>query len=157
MELAHVHLMLNHVPLLGTFFAACLLLWALVRKNDALKHLGAVILVISALVTIPVYFTGEPAEEKVEHLPGVERSIIHEHEEAGEAGIIVMSVIGAIALVSMVLVRRTPATLTRWSVILLVASLFSFSVMARVAYLGGQVMHPELRSGPSQQPILDHE
>lgn len=157
MDLAHVHLMLNHVPLIGTFTAACVIAWALLRKSDTFKRFGMVVLVISALVTLPTYFTGEPAEERVEHFPGVERAVIHEHEEAGEAGIIVMSIAGTIALAALILTNKRPTTLHRWSIVILLISLFSFSVMSRVAYLGGQVMHPELRGVASPAAPGDHD
>jgi hypothetical protein len=36
--------------------------------------------VLTALLALPVYFTGEPAEKVVERLPGVTEPLIEEHE-----------------------------------------------------------------------------
>jgi len=158
MDLAHLHLMLNHVPFLGALFAAIVIGWGLLRKNDTLQRFGMVTLVVSALIAIPTYYTGEPAEERIENSPGVEKAYIHEHEEAAEFGIVVISVAGIIGLAALLLASRAPSRLNLLSIICLLAALFAFATVARVANLGGQIRHPELRSGaPLATPAADND
>ena len=71
MDLTHLHLLLNHFPIVGTALAVALMLWGIFKQNTTTKINAAAILVAMALVSIPVFFTGEPAEETVEHLPGI--------------------------------------------------------------------------------------
>ena len=40
MNLAHLHLVMNHVPTVGAVAALGLLLLAFVRRNEHLKHAG---------------------------------------------------------------------------------------------------------------------
>ena len=40
-----------------------------------------------AVLTIPVFLTGEETEESVEHLAGVSHDLIEEHEELAEKAI----------------------------------------------------------------------
>ena len=67
MDASHIHLLLNHFPILGTLIASGILLWGIYQKNHAIKMLAAALLVAMALIAIPVYLTGEPAEETFEH------------------------------------------------------------------------------------------
>jgi hypothetical protein len=52
-----------------------------VRKSEEIKKMCLWVFVLGAVVALPVYLTGEPAEEVVEHLPGVAESFIESHEE----------------------------------------------------------------------------
>jgi hypothetical protein len=80
MNWAYVHLALNHLPVIGAIFGVLLLLLALLRKSEELKRVSLGVFVITALLALPIYFTGEPAEEVVEHLPGVAEPLIERHE-----------------------------------------------------------------------------
>ena len=62
MNATHLHLMLNHIPVLGTVFGLGLLVFALWRKSEELKKAALGIFLIVALLAVPVYLTGEPAE-----------------------------------------------------------------------------------------------
>ena len=54
MNPAHLHLMLNHIPVLGTAF--CMALgWALIQKSEELKRVSLGAFVIVALLAIPAY------------------------------------------------------------------------------------------------------
>ena len=81
MTLVHLHLVLNHVPVVGTFVGIALLLVALARRSRELTLASFGVFVASAAVTVPVYLTGEPAEDRVERLAGVSGAVIERHEE----------------------------------------------------------------------------
>ena len=57
-NLAHLHLLLNHVPTVGAVVALGLLLLAFIRRNEPLKHRGLEVLFVIAVLTLPVYMTG---------------------------------------------------------------------------------------------------
>lgn len=71
MNTTHIHLLLNHVAILGALFSVILLLAGMFIKSDILKKTALLGFVLAALASIPVFLTGEPAEESVEHLPGI--------------------------------------------------------------------------------------
>ena len=144
MSPTHLHLLLNHVPIIGTFIAAAVLAAGLLRRSADLTRFGLLALVAVAVLTVPTVLTGEPAEEMVERLPGVTHDLIHAHEEAAELAAWAMYATGIAAAVSLVLGRRRRAP--RWldAAVLLLAVL-SFGLMARVGSLGGQIRHTEIR------------
>ena len=148
MNVAHLHLILNHVPVLGTAFGLGLLTFALWRKSEEVKKAALGLFVISALLAIPVYLTGEPAEEIVEELPDVSHANIEEHEEAAEVAFIGVLALGVAALAGLVW-RRGRTVPTGFASGILAASVAVCGLMAWTANLGGQVRHTEIRSGTS--------
>ena len=76
MNATHLHLMLNHIPVIGTGFALLLLLVALAKRSDEWKKVSLWFFVLIALLTVPAYVTGEPAEDGVKGLPGIAKAVI---------------------------------------------------------------------------------
>lgn len=106
MTLTHLHLMLNHVPVLGTAFGLGLLAFGIWRQSDELKKAALGFFVIAALIAIPAYLTGEPAEEVVESLPGVSDTIIEQHEQAAVIAFTGIVALGVVALAGLFFLRR---------------------------------------------------
>lgn len=149
MNPAQVHLLLNHLSLLGTLFAAALTAAALARGSDELKKAGLWAFVVAALFVVPTYLTGEPAEEVVEHLPGVLESLIHDHEEAAEKALAGTLALGAAALGGLLHALKTRALHRAAAPLALALALPVLALLGWTAHLGGLIMHPELRGGPS--------
>jgi uncharacterized membrane protein len=158
----HIHLILTHAPLFGLLISLLLLLVAIWRRSDELKKVAFGLLVLSALVTLPLYFTGEAAEEAVERLPGVAKGAIDPHEYAAKIAFAGILVTGAVALAGFVLFRRGRLVPKWFTSLVLVLSLVTVSLMAWTANLGGKVRHTELGGGGAvsaskTQPEEDHE
>jgi hypothetical protein len=121
MTWAHIHLALNHVPVVGLPVVVLLLAWGVVRRSPEVTRASLGLLVLLAAVTIVVQLTGEPAEDLVEGLPGVFESGIERHEEAALIGSIGMTALGLLGCVAL-------SVYFGW-----------------VANLGGQIRHSEIR------------
>jgi hypothetical protein len=148
----HLHLMLNHVPVLGTIAAALVLGWGLLRRSTEITRLGLVATVVVALFSIPVYLTGDPAEDRLRDLdPTVDRHLIHDHEEKAEAGFIAVLVTGAAALAALWLARR-PAAARTLPAIVCAGLVVSFGLFAIAALKGGEIRHSELRPDAAAGP-----
>jgi hypothetical membrane protein len=79
MNWAHVHLIINHIPVLGVLGGILLLGYAIVRKSDEATMLSFVLFALVALATIGVFVAGEEAEDMVKNLPGVTEAYIGNH------------------------------------------------------------------------------
>ncbi len=146
MNAAQVHLALNHLPIGMLIVGAPLLLAALWRKSKELKRAASIVLLFSAFTTVPVFLSGEPAEEIVEHRAGVSDSVIHDHEEAGELSLIIIGVVGFIVLATILFEHfKAPAPTSVWVAILALV-VISLGVFIRTAHLGGLIRHDEIRS-----------
>ncbi len=145
MNWAHVHLIVNHFPVVTAILGLPLFLVALLRKSDVLRGAALAIFVAAGVLAAPAYFTGEPAEERIGHLPGVKEDDIDRHEEAAEIAAIVVGVQGFVALVALLLQRRTHGLPAPIAATLLVLSVASAVLMARAANRGGMIRHSEIR------------
>jgi uncharacterized membrane protein len=145
MDATHLHLILNHFPILGTLFGMGLLAYGIFAGNKSIKHAALVTFVLIALISIPAFLTGEGAEETVEHLPGVSEALINEHEELAEKAIWLMGFLGVLSLINLFLSLKNKTGAKILSIITLVLSLATFGVMAQVGNLGGQIRHTEIR------------
>jgi uncharacterized membrane protein len=145
---AHLHLLLNHLPVIGTLVALLLLAYAQLRGSQELTRASLGIFAIAAVMGLAAFLTGEPAEHVVKRLPGIEKSAIHEHEEAALVATWLLGVVGAVSLGGLIGFRkRTGGVPRRFGVLVLALSLFPALAMARTANLGGKIRHPEIRPG----------
>ena len=84
-NVTHLHLLLNHVPTVGAVVALGLLLLALVRRDERLKHAGLEVLFAIAVLTLPVYLSGVAAHQKLRDQPGVSEDAMRVHHDAALA------------------------------------------------------------------------
>lgn len=144
---AQVHLLLNHLPILGIPFSLLLLLFGLWRKSIEIQKASMGALVLVGLLAIPVLKSGEAAEEIVEELPGISEMMIEEHEESAEIAFWFLEALAALSLGGLVYFRGPRKTPKWYAMILLVGMIIGGGLMARTAHMGGQINHPEIRSG----------
>ena len=106
MNLAHLHLLLNHFPIIGTLVALGLFISSFVGKNDDLKRSSLIIFAAIALITLPTFFSGIGAQRAIRKDPGVSTALIERHEGAAMLAIFFMLITGALALVELWRRRR---------------------------------------------------
>ena len=157
MTWTHIHLALNHVPVIGILLVVLLLGAGVVRRNSVLERTSYWLLAGLALIAVVVYFTGEPAEELVEGLPGYSEALIEHHEEVALIATVGMVILGLAAVVGLVRARRQPdAPSGSYSKIMLLLSLVVGGVMIWTANLGGQIRHTEIRpSAQASAPVSE--
>ena len=144
MNQTHIHLMITHLPIIGSILGAFVLIHGIWKKSNSTLIAAYNVLIVSAIAAGIAYATGEAAEETVEHLQGVSKNIIEEHAESALTSLISLIVIGFIAVIGLVVTLKS-ATWTRpVALVALFASLIGFGLIARTGYLGGQIRHTEI-------------
>jgi len=147
MDAAHFHLILNHFPIIGTLIAVAILAYGLYAKNDSIKKVALVTFILMAILTIPVFLTGQEAEEVVEHIAGVSEDIIEEHEELAEKAIWLMGVLGVLAIINFYSITAKISIAKTITIITFAVSLATVGLFAKVGNEGGQIRHSEIRAG----------
>jgi hypothetical protein len=149
MDLTHLHLLTNHIPILGSIFGLALVAWALLRRSDLLLKSAVQALVLIGLASVAVYFTGEPAEHGIRTLPDFSRSIAHAHEEAAELATIAMAAFTLVA--AFLLWSSRGRTMRRGEgMVALLGAIAVSAMMGYAGFLGGRVRHTEIRSASMQ-------
>ncbi len=145
MNTAHLHLILNHLPVLGAPMLLALLAYGLGRKLPEVTRIALWCTAALGIVTIAVYLTGEPAEELVEALPTFDHDLVERHEEVALWATTLLVVSAGLAGWALWSWRRQgvePRTTTR----LVLAGLVVGTLVTMVtAWTGGPIGHPEIR------------
>ena len=145
MNNTYIHLLLNHFPIVGTLVGSGIFFWGIIKRQAQTKSIAAGILVAMAIIAIPVYLTGEPAEETVENLPGVSESMMELHEEAANLAIWVMGITGIASLLALFFHRQKNKYAAKAYLFAFLLSVLSFGAMVRTGYYGGRIRHSEIR------------
>jgi uncharacterized membrane protein len=139
----HVHLMINHLPVIGLAVPIALLLIDLARKNRRLEWLSLQMFVVFAVLAIPVFLTGSPANHKMREMPGISRDAIHRHSNAADFAFWAMGGLGAISLGTLYKFRASETAPPRLTAALLALALIALGLMIWTADLGGKIRHSE--------------
>ncbi len=145
MDGAHLHLILNHIPVILAPTGLVILALGYLRRNAASAKVGLGVIVAAALFTVPTYFSGEGAEDVVGDLPGVNMDDIEHHAAVATQAFVVIGLTGLAALAALLLgARGKPAP--SWLVVAtLVLSVAASGWLGVTANLGGLIRHPEIR------------
>lgn len=156
MSILHLHLLLNHIPVVGALFALLLFGAALLLRETVSTRFALAFTVALSVVAVAVYFTGGAAEEAVEKLAGVTERSIERHEEAAELTTVAMSILGGLSLIALFVFRTKKPP--KWVALAgFVGTVVVSGLMAWTANLGGQIRHTEIQSASNQQRQADHD
>lgn len=146
MNATHLHLLITHLPIVASILGALVLFQGIYARSLPTKIAAYNIFVLAAIGAAIAYFTGESAEESVEHMQGIAKNAIDEHEDFAVITFISLLVLGVASLAGIYLsLKKSPLSRSTALGILFI-SLISFGLAARTGYLGGQIRHTEIGS-----------
>ena len=140
---AHIHLLLNHVPILGSVFALCLMLYGHFFNNTVITKAALVTIIVVAFVSIPAFLSGEEAEHVVDVIIGINKTAMESHEEQAEISFWVLLMNGAVALGTLISALKTQKLSKPLVWINLVLLVLVVILMARTGWSGGEIRHSE--------------
>lgn len=146
MNQAHLHLLLNHLPILGVVFGLLILVGGYLLKNKTVAQTALGLFILSALCAIPAYLTGEGAEEMVENLPGVSESLIGKHEDLANIFLGVVGLLGVLSLSTLLADLKSNKNTPILYAATFAAALGAMAFAQQVGSIGGQIRHTEIRN-----------
>lgn len=154
-DLAHLHLLLNHVPTIGTVLGVGLFLLAIVRNDDHLKKASLEVVFVIALAALPAYMSGVAAHGVLRERAGVSEAAIAAHQSAALLALLCMEIAGAVAWFALWQFRRRARPPRGTLAAVFALSLVALVVMAWAANLGGYIRHPEILSATASDAAVD--
>ncbi len=151
MNPAHWHMLVNHLPIIGSLFATLILLGGILRRSVPILNLSLGLFVACAVFSIIASQTGESAEHYLEDLKAIDETYLEPHEAAAEIANYGMIALGALALITLIFKRIRNVNFIHYLV--LIASIVVFVLMARAGMLGGEIMHKEIRVDKVQKEL----
>jgi hypothetical protein len=144
MNAAHVHLLFNHLPIIGSVIGGLILIYAVFAKSERTIIAAYAVLALSAVGGVITYFTGEGAEEIVENISGISKGAIEQHESFAFFAFIGITLVGLASLVGLFLQYKKSSFASTVAWVTFFASIVAFSLLAGAGYTGGQIRHTEL-------------
>jgi hypothetical protein len=147
-HMVHLHLLVNHIPIEGSFIVLLFLVWGLLRREEAVTRAALFGAFLIAIATLLVFFTGDAAADALSSATWLSKELVERHDD--RAGItvgaaLVMGAIAGFALWGSKPVRPRVAWLA-------CASLgVTFLLASWTAVAGGVIRHEEIRGAAHPQ------
>lgn len=150
MNEAHLHMVVNHFPIIGVIFGLGILITGIVLKNNSVKTVAYVLFIFAAIFAALSMGTGEGAEELVEDMPTVGKQIIHEHEEIAEKFALLLYVLGGLSLLTLFFGVKKMVYEKYTTIAILIVAVISVFLAKEVGTTGGEIRHTEIRPNANQ-------
>ncbi len=154
----YVHITINHFPVVLSTIGALAAMYATIRKKRGPWLYAMATLTLAGLSVYPVYLSGDEADEFLHDPWYIGHGVIDTHLAAANFALAALLITGAIAAYAWwrALRYRDEPIPRGIRIALLIFSVWSFSVIARTAYLGGKIIHEspvlELKNPPAGMP-----
>jgi hypothetical protein len=119
---------------------------ALVFRQPFLEKLTLWFLAAIALTTAVAYASGDKTKAAVQGLPQVTESLIAAHEQFARYGLIIMFIAGVLSVAGILFFHRRKTLPMYFRLSLLVILIVSVAICTYIGYLGGLIMHTEIRA-----------
>lgn len=152
---AHLHLLINHLPMVGIPLVLLFATYAVYEKDERLLRMSAVFTLMLGMGSIPVAVSGYLAQDIAHELPWVSETYMHKHETVALGSLAGLLVFGG----WVVFLQRKKAHVSRRFTMILTSGMICLSAsFGWVAYLGGKIVHAEIRPGELlPQPMHQHD
>ena len=154
---AHLHLVVNHFPIIGTIFGFGIVVAGLIFKNNSVKNVAYILFIVAAIFAAFSMGTGEGAEELVEKMPNVGKQIIHEHEELAEKLALVLYTLGLISLLGLYTNFKNHIKSKLISYLALAIAAVGVFLAQQVGTSGGEVRHTDIRTNANTNSVSNPE
>ena len=142
---AHLHMVVNHFPIIGIILGFGVLIAGIIFKNDSVKNTAYCLFIVGAIFAAVSMATGEGAEEIAEKLPSVTDQIIERHEEIAEKLAIVLYALGVISLIGLFLNYKSHSKAIFVFYIVVVVAIVGMFFGKQTGTSGGEIRHTEIR------------
>jgi uncharacterized membrane protein len=152
MNFVHIHLLLNHFPVIGSIIGFGLFFVSFFRKSDDLRRGSLIVFAAVALIAIPVFASGKGAQLMLKGKSGISDDFVQRHEGAAMLALWVLEATGAFSLAGLWQFHRR-GQMARWNLpVVLIFSFLAVGLMVRTGNTGGEISHVEVRARQEATP-----
>ena len=156
MNNAHLHLVVNHLPIIFPIVGVIILLIAIFTKSHVSKRNAYIVFILGAVASVAAMATGEGAEDAIENIQGVSENLMHRHEEAAEIFAGMSYFLGAVSLLGFLTSYRNFSLDKLMPVTILIVAGVSLYFAQEAGRTGGEIRHTEIRSAANIQNVLEN-
>ena len=159
---AYLHILINHLPIIGTAMGTLALMIALCYRQRAALVTALALLLVSGIAAYPVYKTGEGAYKPIRKIAddaGAEW--LDEHMDRADRWTWVFYLMAVLAIAAIVVPVKWPSAALPLAGITFVVSILALGAGGYIAQAGGRVRHTEFRPPGGKPgippPTMDHQ
>jgi len=139
----HVHMLVGVFPTIGLLLLLGFYIGGFVTKNEGMKRVSLLLVVALAILSVPIYLSGESALTALSRSPRIAKDAMASHTWWGVAALITLAVAGLAALVELWRSRHPSAG--SYYVMLGIA-VIALVLTAFAGELGFEASHRELQT-----------
>jgi len=142
MNNAHLHLILNHLPITFVILGILVMVGGFLFKSELAKRIAYIVVMLGAIFGFFTFYTGENAQQL---LNGIDNLVIATHKQTALVFLAFLYILGLLSLVGLI-VNWQKKSYSR--IFALITILFSFVVIyyaAQTGETGGEIQHSELK------------
>jgi glucan phosphoethanolaminetransferase (alkaline phosphatase superfamily) len=125
---------------------------AVIFKKEKLVRIYLWYIAATALVTIPVFLTGDPSSDYLKAVfPGVNNDLIENHETFGYISLIIILVLGVSGLAALRFFKNREVLPSWFKYSFLIVALISVFAISWTGKTGGDIRHSEITA---EHPII---
>ena len=149
----YIHVVLNHLPIYGTILGALSLAISLILRSRAAQITALIITLIAGASAYPVLVTGQRAYKTIRSTSDdASAAWLDEHMDRAEKTIGTFYLLAVLAVAGLLLPLKWPRTGLPLTAVTLAVAVVCAAIAIYIAEAGGQVRHPEFRTGETANP-----
>ncbi|MBF0320926.1 MAG: hypothetical protein HQL01_14090 [Nitrospirae bacterium] len=146
-EWPHIHLLVNHIPIMWTVFAFILYYYGTIKKNGDIQKAALLGFVATASMAWFVFRSGDNAALYMPGLPLVSLDYLYEHEQWAEKAMWALYAAGAVACIGVVKLWLRRQLHGLFFIFFSITAIVGISLSGITSNLGVKIIHPEIRPG----------
>ncbi|MFZ4105837.1 hypothetical protein [Flavobacterium sp.] len=154
---AHLHMLVNHFPIIGVILGLGILFTGVLIKNNSVKNTAYGLFIVTAVFAAFSIGTGDGAEAMVEDMPTVGKNIIHIHEEIAEKLAISLYLLGIISIIGIYFTIKKHSKAKLISFVAIVIAIIGVFLAQKTGTSGGEIRHTEIRDTNTLNVISQDE
>ncbi|HSI82607.1 MAG: hypothetical protein ACAI35_24145 [Candidatus Methylacidiphilales bacterium] len=157
----YLHVIFNHIPIIGTAMGAFALVIAMCFRHRSALITALAVILVSGIAAYPVYKTGEAAYKPIRKIAddsGVDW--LDEHMDRADRWTWVYYVMAVIAIAAIIVPVKWPGASLPLAATTLIVAISTLAAGAYIAQAGGRVRHSEFRPLDNMinaPPTPDHQ
>jgi len=153
MDSTHLHLVVNHFPIVGSFIGTVILIFGIILNSSGILRKTSFILLIGvAIAALVTFYSGEGAEHAVEKIPGIAESYIEEHEDHGKLFLTAAIITGVLSALGLLYEHFAKRNFKLLSYAVIFAALATCLFAIQTGNSGGEIRHTEIRTDAGSAP-----
>jgi hypothetical protein len=145
MHAVHFHLIITHVPLIGTLIAAFLLIAGQLGEHAFTRKSAYVLFIICGLSAFMSSASGEQAEILLQSKLKFEKAAIQAHKKLAGTSFVFSAVLGLCSMFGMWIESKEKPIRKFFGWVCVFYAIINFTLFSYVAYHGGHIAHEEIR------------